>query len=349
MKLSPSISIIVPAYNAECTIEQALRAICSTSFEGLEVIVVDDASTDKTAEICSKFPVRLLRMTRNAGPAHARNMGAALATGEVLLFLDADTCLETGALEKIARAFGCDDGLDGMIGAYDDQPAAHGTISQFRNLLHCFVHRSAKRQASTFWSGCGAIKTSTFLAANGFDESYLRPSIEDLEFGYRLSRAGRKILMDSEIRVKHLKRWTFGSMMQTDVRDRGIPWTQLILRERFMPADLNLGMDQRLSVIGVFLALSLAVVGLFAASSLRMAALTAAFGMLMAVVVINRAFYRFLYVRRGPLFTANAIALHLFFYFYNGVAFVLGLFCWSYRSHPMRELRRRLSEIVQGG
>jgi glycosyltransferase involved in cell wall biosynthesis len=348
VKASPSISIILPAFNAEATIERALLAVCGPDFGVMEVIVVDDASTDGTAAICGRFPVRLLSLTRKGGPAHARNLAARIADGDLLLFLDADTCLEAGALERIAATFQADPDLDGLIGAYDDQPAAPGTLSQYRNLLHCFVHRNARRRASTFWSGCGAIRTSTFLEHNGFDESYRRASIEDLEFGYRLSRAGRKILMDPEVQVKHLKRWTFASMVETDVRDRGIPWTQLILRQRFMPADLNLGMVQRLSVIGVYLALLFGVAALFVLSPGRFLTIAAAFAALLAVMVINRRFYSFLAVRRGLVFTAQAMALHLLFYFYNGIAFLLGIVYWAYRSHPIRELRRRVSAIVTG-
>jgi glycosyltransferase involved in cell wall biosynthesis len=350
----------LPAFNAAATLGQALAAVCGVDHDrsealpksedsrAAEVIVIDDASDDGTTAICRKFEVRLLQLTRNGGPAHARNLGARMARGDVLLFLDADTCLEAGALSKIEAAFEADPELDAVIGAYDDEPAAPGVISQYRNLLHCFVHRTARRQASTFWSGCGAIRTSVFVESHGFDESYRRASIEDLEFGYRLSRAGRKILMDPDIRVKHLKQWTLASMLQTDIWDRGIPWTRLILKERFMPADLNLGVGQRLSVTGVFLALLLGGAAVLAPPPLRLAELSAAAGALLAVLAINRRFYAFLRVRRGLPFTVQAAALHLLFYFYNGVAFLLGIVAWVYGSHPISELRRRLLNIVAG-
>jgi hypothetical protein len=60
---------------------------------------------------------------------------------------------------------------------------------------------------------------------------------------------GHRILLDKEIQVTHLKRWTLWNMLKTDVLDRGIPWTELMLREGEMPNDLNVGYAQRISVI----------------------------------------------------------------------------------------------------
>jgi glycosyltransferase involved in cell wall biosynthesis len=343
--LLPTVSIIIPAYNEEAIIERVLRAVLEQATEGVEIIVIDDGSTDGTSDVCARLEVRLMRLSENGGPAHARNLGARMATGELLLFLDADTCLRPGMLAKIMAAFDRDPALEGLIGAYDDRPAAPGVLSQYRNLLHCFIHRTAHREASTFWSGCGAIRRDVFFEYSGFDERYRRPSIEDLEFGYRLHRAGRKVLMDPEIQVKHLKRWTFPSMLETDVMHRGVPWTELILREGFMPDDLNLGMRQRLSVVGVYGAILLAVLCLVVQLPQRYLLLFAAVLLLATVLAINKDFYRFLYVRRGLRFTVQAAALHLLFYFYNGAAFGVGVVCWMHRSGPIGRLRRRLVEI----
>src|SRR5262249_30507044 len=76
---------------------------------------------------------------------------------------------------------------------------------------------------------------------------------------YRLKQAGCKLMLDPLIQVKHLKRWTFSNILKTDIFDRGIPWTELILRERRMPNDLNIQVSQRVSVALVFLTLALAI------------------------------------------------------------------------------------------
>jgi hypothetical protein len=153
----------------------------------------------------------------------------------------------------VAASFENEPELVALIGSYDDSPACPDFLSQYRNLMHHFVHQSSRQQASTFWSGCGAIRPELFLQHCGFDESYGRPAIEDIELGYRLQQAGCRIVLDRGIQVKHLKRWTLFDLVKTDVLDRGIPWTELILRDRRMPNDLNLQISQRISVALVFL------------------------------------------------------------------------------------------------
>jgi hypothetical protein len=125
--------------------------------------------------------------------------------------------------------------------------------------MHCYVHQRAQSEASTFWSGCGAIRREVFLAHSGFSNDYGRPAIEDIELGYRLIQAKRVIRLDRELCVKHLKRWTFWGLVKTDILDRGIPWSELILRDRNMPNDLNLALSQRVSVALVYLLLAAAL------------------------------------------------------------------------------------------
>jgi glycosyltransferase involved in cell wall biosynthesis len=83
------VSVIVPAYNAEAFIAEALDSAFEQDFRPLEVIVVDDGSTDRTAEIAGRYEVQLLRQP-NRGPAAARNAGLARARGEYIAVLDAD-------------------------------------------------------------------------------------------------------------------------------------------------------------------------------------------------------------------------------------------------------------------
>jgi glycosyltransferase involved in cell wall biosynthesis len=100
----PTVSVIIPAYRARATIGEALRSVYAQSLPPEEVIVVDDGSPDDTAELVEReFPsVRLLRQA-NAGPAKARNAGAAVARGEWLAFLDADDTWLPDKLERQLR------------------------------------------------------------------------------------------------------------------------------------------------------------------------------------------------------------------------------------------------------
>lgn len=252
-----SVSVVIPAHDASRFLDACLAHLAASTVEPFECIVVDDGSTDDTADVARRHGAKVVATGWRSGPARARNLGAAHARGDVLFFLDADVCVHPGTLHAVATAFESDPSLDALIGAYDDAPESADFLSQYKNLMHAFVHRSGRREASTFWSGCGAIRRDVFLQHSGFDESYDRPAIEDIELGYRLAAAKRKIVLDPALSVKHLKKWTFWGLVKSDIFDRGIPWTELILRDRHMPNDLNVQLSQRVSVALVFVLLGL--------------------------------------------------------------------------------------------
>jgi glycosyltransferase involved in cell wall biosynthesis len=252
--LASKISVVIPAYNGGAQLAECLDAVARLTTPPSEIIVVDDGSTDGSIQKAAERGIRVLGTSGRQGPAAARNIGAQAATGDIIFFLDADVCVHEDATERVAAAL-ADPAIDAVIGSYDDDPSSRDFLSQYKNLMHCFVHQNARSEASTFWSGCGAIRRDVFLAMSGFDASYKRPAIEDIELGYRLRHAGRRILLDRDLRVKHLKKWTFWGLLKTDVLDRGIPWTELILRDQRMPNDLNLQISQRVSIGLVYLML----------------------------------------------------------------------------------------------
>jgi len=252
-----TISVVVPACHAERHLRRCLEALRESHVAAYEIIVVDDASTDATGRIATEFGVKGLRTERRMGPAFARNLGARTATGDVLFFVDSDVCVHADTLQRIGRHFDEDMELAAIMGSYDTNPAAQDFLSQYRNLMHAYVHQTGAENSSTFWSGCGAIRREIFFEHSGFSEEYGRPSIEDIELGYRLTRDRRKIVLDRSIQVTHLKQWTFWNLVKTDIMDRGIPWTELILRDRTMPNDLNLQISQRVSVALVFVLVAL--------------------------------------------------------------------------------------------
>ncbi len=249
----PAISVIIPCHNAEIHLPQVLSALTASRHPALEIRVVDDGSTDRSRDLAHECGATVTRLTKRQGPAAARNYGAREARGEILFFIDSDVCIGPDTLLRIATAFAGDSSLTAIIGSYDDQPQTEDFLSQYRNLMHHYVHQTGQEVASTFWSGCGAIRRSVFEELSGFTESYGRPAIEDIELGYRLHLNGYKVLLDHDLTVKHLKRWTFWKLVKTDIFDRGIPWTELILRDRRMPNDLNLQLSQRVSVALAFL------------------------------------------------------------------------------------------------
>lgn len=252
------ISVVVPVRNDPERLRECLRSLERSSYTDREVIVVDDASTDRASEeVARGLGARTLRLERRAGPGAARNRGARDARGEIVAFVDADVCVHADALERMAAAFANEPGLDAVFGCYDREPREPNLISQYKNLFHHFVHNEGAGEAATFWAGCGAIRRETFLRLGGFDAAYTRPSIEDIELGVRLRRAGHRVALRPEIQGTHLKRWTLIGIVKSDVWDRAVPWTELILREKQLPDTLNLKAAQRLSAAIAYVFLGL--------------------------------------------------------------------------------------------
>ena len=251
--MAPTLSVVIPVYNAAGFLRDCLNHLRQSTVTDYECIVVDDGSTDESAAVASEMGAIVLQTGRRSGPALARNLGAKHAKGSILFFIDADVCVHPHTLTRVLANFEQDPELSAVIGSYDDQPESQDFLSMYRNLMHCYVHNRSRREACTFWSGCGAIRKEVFHQYSGFDESYHRPAIEDIELGYRLARDHKKMLLDATIVVKHLKRWSFLGLVKTDILDRGIPWTELILRDKRLPNDLNLQLSHRVSVALVFL------------------------------------------------------------------------------------------------
>ncbi|MEJ7608938.1 MAG: glycosyltransferase, partial [Bryobacteraceae bacterium] len=247
--------------NAEDYLKICLRRIGESNTQPFEIIVVDDGSTDASLTVAKDFGAVVLSTEDRHGPARARNIGAKAAKGEILFFIDSDVCVLPDTISRLVWRYSENPNLDALIGSYDNSPGSRDFLSLYKNLMHCFVHQNAREEACTFWSGCGAIRRTVFLEHGGFDDSYRRPAIEDIELGYRLKAAGRTLQMDRQMQVKHLKRWTFTNLIVTDVMHRGIPWTELILRDRKMPNDLNVRVSERISVALVFILFFLALLG----------------------------------------------------------------------------------------
>jgi GT2 family glycosyltransferase len=274
-----TLSLVIPATDRRPTLTRALAAVDRAQARPEEMIVVDRPSA--------------------LGPAAARNLGARRATGDVLVFVDADIEVHEDAFARIRDVFESDAELSAVFGSYDDDPAAGGIVSDFRNLLHHHVHHEGAGPATTFWSGLGAVRRDVFLRLGGFDESLAW--IEDIELGMRMSAEGGKIVLDPAIRGKHLKHWTLFSMIRTDLLGRGVPWLRLLLEDRSHSTTLNLGWRHRVGT-----AASVALVAALARRNTRLAA-----SLLALLVVLDLRFHGLLFRRRGARMVVAGVPLHV--------------------------------------
>ena len=314
---SVKISVIVPVFNSASELSKCLDALVASRPPEVEIIVVDDASTDDSAEVAARSGARVIRLAKNSGPAAARNRGAQHARGAILFFVDADVVVAPDAIERVSRAFVERPDVAAVFGSYDDRPMRRGVVSQYRNLLHHFVHQQGNPDASTFWAGCGAVRRSVFEALGGFDAVRFRhPCIEDIEFGVRMRRAGHRILLDKQVQGTHLKTWTLRSVVRTDIARRAIPWARLISETGGAPDDLNLKRSQRLS--GALVVLACVSLPL---TALRVEWAVVPGAALLAVVALNHQLYRFFARRGGLRFAAACIPLHLLYYLYSSLSY----------------------------
>lgn len=326
----PLISVIVPVYNGADLLRRCLDALACSTVEPLEIIVVDDCSTDDSYDVCLERKVRVLSTLQNSGPAVARNLGAQVAMGDVLLFVDADVLVKPETVGQMAARFEKHPEVSAVFGSYDDEPGEKNFLSQYKNLQHHYVHQISNPEAATFWSGLGAIRRGVFLELGGFDaEKFDTPSIEDIELGFRLRRSGHRIILDRTIQAKHLKKWGPVSHLRTEIFWRALPWSKLILETKGMINDMNLRVRDRVSAIFVALILvSMPFVLFFPA----LAPVILAF--LVAIAYLNWGILRFFAAKRGIFFAVQAFFWQLLYFFYSGATFVV---CWF--SHTFVQTR----------
>jgi glycosyltransferase involved in cell wall biosynthesis len=345
----PVLSVIVPVRNDPGHLRLCLAAIKQSQYPHYELIVVDDASTDATPEVAQELGAIVLKMDQQSGPGLARNRGVTAARGTYLMFVDADVCVHPQTLGNVVAAFGRDPGIDALFGSYDLEPGEKDFLSQYKNLTHRFVHQqSAGKRASTFWAGCGAIKKTVFEEVGGFSSEYTRPCIEDIELGARMYRAGKHIAIIGDVEAKHLKKWTFSGIIKSDVKDRGIPWTRLILRKKNLPNDLNLTFGQRLAaLLSGLLVLALVAMILRGAGWLMLPweiLIPAAAALALGIVLLNRRYYAFFTKLKGPWFALRVFPMHVLYYLYSGAALAIGTV-----SHMMGSSRKSTTPGAQVG
>ena len=339
------LSVIVPAYRCGATLRACADGLRRSSLphDAWELLVVDDGSNDDTSVVAAEFTNHVLTVADGPrGPANARNVGAQAARGDVLVFVDADVVVAPNTLSAFATLFTTRADVTAAFGAYDNAPAATGFISQYRNLLHRFVHVMNAGSATTFWAGCGAVRRDAFLTVGGFDSvRYPRPQIEDIDLGYRLTDGGYRILVAPELEGSHLKQWTFTSMIRTDFRDRAVPWMHLLLDRNASGANGTLNItahEKLLTVLTCASVLSLVLAIVFAPVRLALMALTAL--MLVYVVVSNIKLIRWFARERGWAFAMGAVPLRVLYYLTGGAGAA-----WAMLTHRAQPTRNALPAL----
>ena len=128
----PRVSIIIPAYNAESSLAECLARVFQSTYEAFEGILIDDGSTDGTREVAANFPVRVVPTEGRVGPA-AGNLGARVAKGDILFFIDTDVMLRPDSIDRLVRRFAEGD-VDALCGVQAVDMRYRDLISRYKNL-----------------------------------------------------------------------------------------------------------------------------------------------------------------------------------------------------------------------
>ena len=218
MKQNPLISVVIPVYNREETIERAVKSAISQSYLNIEVIVVDDRSTDNTVEVINDVcaqSLTLLRHKENKGGSAARNTGIKEADGEYIAFLDSDDYWKKSKIEEQIELLTNEP--EEVVAVYCDAERGFGEMRGLEKAL-TEIHdvlldneRIGKEGGEELicdllqkkmFVGAGTtlmVKAQTVRDMSGFDESFEK--MQDLEFLIRLLKRGKLSFLNKKLAI----------------------------------------------------------------------------------------------------------------------------------------------------
>ena len=351
--LSIDVTVIVPVHNGGSDLSRCVDAIRSATGDSSEVIVVDDASSDGAVERAgdSRPWIRAIRTgEKPVGPGVARNLAAASARGTWLVFVDADVLVHPDAIERLLEPLRKADpgaSIAATIGSYDDRPEAPGVAATYANLRHHQVHQHARNPVPGFWTGLGAVRRDVFESVGGFDAAFGRPSIEDVEFGLRLSAIGHTIEVVPEAQGTHLKAWTAVGLWKTDLLARAIPWGRAIAAHPALASAMNGSPKARVSILAISFAALFAVLAI-AAWAAGVVFAVGMFGViaiagLAAWIGIESALFGLMSRHRGRRTAIGGVGFHAIHHLTVPAACVLGVMLgrWTVEADRSGEKRTR--------
>lgn len=200
--MSSTISVIIPAYNAEGTIEKCLEGILKQSYRVSEIIVIDDCSTDNTARIASKYQCHVVRSDHNLKVAGARNIGLREARSDYIYFIDSDCVPVENCIENLMKSFKYSEKI-GIVGGRCIVPYDKNWI----NLAYDIAERhkdlsNLKGKYVPYLPGSNlCIKRKVLDKIGFFNEKML--SHEDFDFSFRANNEGFNIFFTPEATSYH--------------------------------------------------------------------------------------------------------------------------------------------------
>lgn len=306
-----NVSIIIPCHKNEDTLVRTLESINQSNITDFEVIVINDNPyTELTVlkDTCP-FPLTIIQNHEHIGCAESRNKGADAAKGKILFFTDADIILKPDTISKLAADL--NDDIKASIGSYTIDTPIKNAYSKFKNIFHHYNHQNLGNYSPSFWTGCGAVYKTTFLKTGKFDTAEEISPIEDIDFGYRLNSMGYKIKINKEAQVVHLKDYCLKKLIVSDLFQRAIPWTYIIIKNKKIPGSSNTSANYKFSLA---LTLTFILLNILNALDFSMLLTSAATISLMGICLLNLKFLTLAKKTHGNFFLIKAIPLLLLYF-----------------------------------
>ena len=311
--MQPKISLIIPNFNGESTLNDCLCAAFASDYADFEVIVVDDCSLDRSVEIIQRFPCRLIQLPEHRGASAARNAGARASKGSLLFFTDADCVLHPQALSISAQmAVHC--GSKTVIGGtYQLRSFDNRFCSRFQSV---FIHYSETKNAASpdyIASHAMIMCRDEFLANGGFKEQWL-PILEDVEFSHRLLRSGYNLTLNPRITAQHIFNYSWKKSCANAFR-KSRYWIEYSLSNHDLFSDSGTASYELKTNVAIFIAIALCVVlGILLPQTLAPIWISLASICAFANLLVNRRLLTAFYSTYGLQFALGASLYYCCFY-----------------------------------
>ena len=322
------ISIIIPTYNSSMFMPNLLDSIFKQAVNDMEVLIVDDCSTDNTIEIANKYPVRVIQMATNSGPAKARNLGVIEAKGDIIFFLDSDVLVLDGTIKEVENYFNQNPDAKCIIGICATKPLNQGFVPTYMAMFE-YVHLIGQQYAkvSVFAPRCGAIKKQFFLDIGSYDESYRGADVEDFELARRINKVDC-IILNPKLIVRH-QFANFRQALKIYFR-RTVMWVHLFFKEKQLDNAGPTSPSNGISAICAFFSfLSLFVIPLISFAKYMFLFFTVSY------LLSNLKWWNFMRNEAGFLFAVKALFLNYFLGIEIMISAIYGVVSYPFANKQM--------------
>jgi O-antigen biosynthesis protein len=194
------VTVAIPCYNGARYVGHTIESLLAQSYSADEIVVIDDGSTDESAEIILCYPVRLVQHKQNKGLAEARNTAIAAATGDILAFIDVDAFADPEWLEILLSGYV--DARVGGVGGQGIESNIYSRADRWRRAHASQSHGDQHKDVEFLYGLCMSFRLEALRQVGGFNPLF-RTNAEDMDIGLRLNAAGYRLRYLPEAKVYH--------------------------------------------------------------------------------------------------------------------------------------------------